>query len=182
MGALHDGFFTDGQGWYARIVRNHAFDTRLSLEEDPSRKQVIPYVVISDGNAIFVTARKSTQNEARLHGKLSIGVGGHINEDDVRAENDAIRAGMMRELHEELRIVCDTDPRFCGFINDDSNPVGRVHLGAVFFVIAQAGSVSVNETEKMDGASGCPGTHSMANATGLRPGQTLCSTRRSVDG
>lgn len=150
-GALSHGFSSESVGVYDRIASNHAFDTRLELETDPLRKQIIPYVVVSDGSCIFVTARKSKQTEARLHGMLSIGAGGHVNEDDVRAENDTIFVGMMRELHEELRIVCSANPQFKGFLNDESNEVGRVHLGAVFFAIAERENVSVREVEKMDG-------------------------------
>ncbi len=150
-GGLKHGFEADRDGRYPRITSNHAFAARSVLEDDPARKQIIPYVVISDGIRFFVTARKKAQTEARLHGKLSIGVGGHINEADVRGESDIIRAGMMRELHEELRIDCTSNPDFQGFLNDDTNAVGQVHLGAVFFAIASPENVSVRETEKMDG-------------------------------
>ena len=150
-GGLSHGFKADLNDTYHRISSKHAFAARSVLEEDPTRKQIIPYVVISDGVRLYVTARKKAQTEARLHGKLSIGVGGHISEDDVRGESDIIRAGMMRELHEELRLDCTAKPEFQGFLNDDSNSVGQVHLGAVFFAIASPESVTVRETLKMDG-------------------------------
>lgn len=150
-GCFDHGFHADSNGTYQRITSKHAFAERSALEEDPTRKQIIPYVVISDGIRFFVTARKKAQTEARLHGKLSIGVGGHIGEIDVRDESDIIRAGMMRELHEELRIDCTANPEFQGFLNDDTNPVGQVHLGAVFFAIASSENISVRETLKMEG-------------------------------
>ncbi len=150
-GCLEHGFRVDSNGTYQRISSKHAFAARSVLEEDPTRKQIIPYVVISDGVRFYVTARKKAQTEARLHGKLSIGVGGHISEVDVRDESDTIRAGMMRELHEELRIDCTANPEFRGFLNDDTNPVGQVHLGAVFFAIASSENIAVRETLKMEG-------------------------------
>lgn len=152
-GGLGVGFFEDSANLYSRIVSNHAYEERFHLEDDPSKKQIIPYVVFHDKNTVWVMARKKAQTEARLHGMWSIGVGGHIGEGDSGDGIDAIRVGMMRELHEELRIDCDVNPRFVGFINDDSNPVGQVHLGAVFFAQVELDRLSVRETEKMEGFS-----------------------------
>jgi len=148
---LPQGFLPSAEDIYALILSNHAYETRFELENDPSRKQPIPYVVVSSERGIFCMARKSAQTEARLHGKLSIGVGGHISEESEFGQTDAIESGMWRELHEELHINGAQSCRFRGVLNDDSNEVGQVHIGLVFTVLAEADQVSVRETEKMEG-------------------------------
>jgi predicted NUDIX family phosphoesterase len=138
---------------YDKLVRHVAFARRGLLEEDPTRKQLIPYCVLTNGADVFVMRRKSAQTEARLHDKLSFGVGGHINPDDARKNDtkDVIHGGMLQELHEELFVPDELHPRYVGTLNDDTNEVGRVHLGVVYVCEAPRDAVSVRETEKMVG-------------------------------
>jgi predicted NUDIX family phosphoesterase len=118
-------------------------------EEDPSHKQLIPYVVVRDGERIFLTERTTAGGDARLHGKASIGVGGHLN--PVDQGEDALTDGLRREWNEELIVEWVPDFRLVGLINDDSNPVGSVHLGVVFTVEANGRAVTVREHEKLIG-------------------------------
>lgn len=151
IGALPHGFYADGGEVYDLFNSEGGFAARRELEDDPSRKQGIPYVVVISNRGILGLFRKSTQTEARLHGKISIGVGGHI-PDDLESENDVIYAGMLRELHEELHVNGDAiDVKYRGILNDDTNPVGAVHLGLVFTCHVDAEFVSIQETEKMEG-------------------------------
>ncbi|MGZ6256115.1 MAG: phosphoesterase, partial [Candidatus Limnocylindria bacterium] len=87
--------------------------------------------------------------DPRLHGKASIGVGGHLN--PVDAGEDPLTDGLRREWSEEL--VADWQPEFVlvGLLNDDSNPVGSVHLGVVFEVDAAGRAVEVRESDKLSG-------------------------------
>ena len=154
LGVLEHGFRADPDGEiYAKLVRHVAFDRRGDLEQDPSRKQLIPYCVVTHGAEIFVMRRKSAQTEARLHDKLSFGVGGHINPGDARRHgvDDVVQGGMLQELGEELHIDADIQPAYVGTLNDDSNEVGRVHLGVVYTCEAPRDAVSVRETDKMEG-------------------------------
>src|SRR5207302_9579435 len=109
------------------------FRPRSEMESDPSFKQVIPYVVFRCGDSVFCYTRGSSQGETRLHRLRSLGVGGHVDEADAdgRATLDAYEAALRRELDEEVEIGCDGAIRRVGLINDDSNPVGQVHLGVV---------------------------------------------------
>src|SRR5690606_28383021 len=86
---------------------------------------------------------------ARLHGKASIGVGGHLN--PVDDGEDPLMSGLRREWDEEL--VADWEPEFTlvGLLNDDSNRVGAVHLGVVFTVEADGRRVAVRERDKLTG-------------------------------
>ncbi len=127
---------------------------RPLAEEDPTHKQLIPYVVVRDGLRVFLMERTDAGGDRRLHGKASIGVGGHLN--PVDHGEDALMAGLRREWDEE--VVADGSPEFrlVGLLNDDSNPVGAVHLGVVFEVEAAGRSVEVREEDKLSGSFVAP--------------------------
>jgi predicted NUDIX family phosphoesterase len=109
------------------------FRPRREVEDDPGYKQIIPYVVFRAGDAVFCYTRGTQQGEGRLHRLRSIGVGGHVDEADAdgRATPDAYEMALRRELDEEVAVAAPGRLRRVGLINDDSTPVGRVHLGVV---------------------------------------------------
>ena len=123
---------------------------RPDAEDDPRFKQLIPYVVVRDGGRVFLMERTDAGGDRRLHGKASIGVGGHLN--PVDEGEDALMAGLRREWDEELAADWAPEFRLVGLLNDDSNPVGAVHLGVVFEVEANGGAVEVRERDKLAGA------------------------------
>ena len=128
------------------IVERHFFIDRPTAETSPQYKQIIPYVVIRHHDSYFLLQRTQKQTEARLHHKLSLGIGGHINPDTP----DLID-GLHKELEEEVDVAGDYDLTFAGILNDDTTEVGKVHLGAVFVLESHDGEVQVRETEKMTG-------------------------------
>lgn len=133
-----------------RAVRDHGrYLDRPLAEEDPAFKQLIPYVVVRDAATTFLMERTAAGGDARLHLKASIGVGGHLN--PVDAGEDPLEAGLRREWAEELDAPWDPTFALVGLLNDDSNPVGAVHLGVVFTVEAHGRPVSVRETDKLRG-------------------------------
>jgi predicted NUDIX family phosphoesterase len=123
------------------------FRPRSEVEDDPGFKQIIPYVVFRSGDAVFCYTRGKSQGEARLHRLRSLGVGGHVAEDDAdgRATLDAYETALRRELDEEVDIQGHGSIRRVGLINDDSNPVGRVHLGVVHLYDLQRPAVVPRE-------------------------------------
>ena len=104
---------------------------RPDAEEDPSYKQLIPYCLFRHGDLIFHYTRGTKQGEARLHAKRSVGVGGHISTLDRDSQQETYLAGMERELDEEVSIETGYREQLIGLLNDDSNDVGKVHLGVV---------------------------------------------------
>jgi predicted NUDIX family phosphoesterase len=128
------------------IVELHFFIDRPTAEVSPQYKQIIPYVVIRHGEKYFLLQRTQKQTESRLHHKLSLGIGGHINPD-----TPDLLDGLQKELEEEVDVAGDYDLSFVGILNDDTTDVGRVHLGAVYLLDAHNGDVKVRETEKMTG-------------------------------
>ena len=137
------------------LGRHGRFLERSVAEEDPTHKQLIPYVVVRDGDAVFLMERTDAGGDPRLHRKASIGVGGHLN--PVDEGEDPLMVGLHREWAEEL--IADWRPEFrlVGLLNDDSNPVGSVHLGVVFEVEADGRPVEVRETNKLTGRFVAPG-------------------------
>ncbi|MBA2264062.1 MAG: NUDIX hydrolase [Chloroflexi bacterium] len=132
------------------VAKHGTYLDRPDAEDDPTCKQLIPYVVVRDGTSVFLMHRTDAGGDPRLHGKASIGVGGHLN--PVDEGEDALMAGLRREWAEELET--DWEPTFelVGLLNDDSNPVGAVHLGVVFSVQANMRPVAVREHDKLIGA------------------------------
>lgn len=133
------------------IVNEHEFIDRPAAEDDPSYKQIIPYVVLTQKGLVFSTRRLNKGGESRLHGKVSIGIGGHINPVDEKDRRSVLMHGLERELDEEVYIQRRGELVPRGFINDDGNGVGAVHLGLCFSMEVE-GEVSVKETEKLSGA------------------------------
>jgi predicted NUDIX family phosphoesterase len=138
----------------AALGAHGMFVERPLAEESPHLKQLIPYVVVRDGADVFLMERTDAGGDPRLHRKASIGVGGHLN--PVDEGEDPLSVGLQREWVEEL--AAEWEPRFAlvGLLNDDSNPVGSVHLGVVFAVEADGRPVAVRETEKLSGRFASP--------------------------
>jgi predicted NUDIX family phosphoesterase len=141
-----DGALTE----LTRALANHGrYLERPIAEESPEWKQLIPYVVVRDGDDVFLMERTDAGGDKRLHRKASIGVGGHLN--PVDEGDDPLMVGLRREWAEELDADWEPEFRLVGLLNDDSNPVGSVHLGVVFMVEAAGRSVQVREHEKLSG-------------------------------
>jgi predicted NUDIX family phosphoesterase len=133
----------------AAVATHGRFIDRPLAEEDPTFKQLIPYVVVREGALVYLMERTAAGGDARLHGKASIGVGGHLN--PVDHGEDPLTDGLRREWSEELIANWEPEFRLVGLLNDDSNPVGSVHLGVVFEVEAAGRPIEVREHDKLTG-------------------------------
>lgn len=130
---------------------NHSFLARSEAEEDSSFKQIIPYIVITCGDRILQYRRGSGSGETRLLKKRSLGIGGHINDEDSEGTHfdaAAYERALLRELEEELHLPASFNKsqlRPLALLNDDSNPVGEVHLGVVHHCALLSDQVSAKE-------------------------------------
>jgi predicted NUDIX family phosphoesterase len=148
------GVRTDGIEDFDAIVRRDGrFLPRPAMEVDRSWKQVIPYLVLRDGERYFLMQRTRAGGDARLHDRFSIGVGGHLNPGD-----GDLAGGLRREWREEVRAEFEPDFRLVGLLNDDSTDVGAVHVGAVYLADAGGRPVAIRETDKLTGAFADPAT------------------------
>jgi predicted NUDIX family phosphoesterase len=111
--------------------KNLRYRPRSEMETDPSFKQIIPYVVLNWQGEVFHYTRGKRATESRLQTLRSIGVGGHISADDSNLFDSPYREAMFREVAEEVRLETKYVERCVGLINDDTTPVGQVHLGIV---------------------------------------------------
>ena len=113
---------------------NNFFSPRVQAENDPTYKQIIPYVLLAFENKVLYYVRGKKAGERRLVAKGSIGIGGHMNETDeslFALDEQAYRAGVEREVNEEIKIDTQFEDRIVALLNDDTTEVGRVHLGIV---------------------------------------------------
>lgn len=148
------GFCGDAERYLSALLVPELarFRPRSEVEDDPSLKQIIPYVVFRCGDAVFCYTRGKTQGEARLHRLRSLGVGGHVAEADAegRPTLAAYELAMRRELDEEVEVSAAGEVRRMGLINDDSTPVGQVHLGVVHLFDLERPAVKPRESGLAD--------------------------------
>jgi predicted NUDIX family phosphoesterase len=146
------GVSTEGlEEYLTRIRRFGVFRQRGEVEDDPSLKQIIPYLIVRRGGDYMLFQRTQAGSEGRLRGLYSIGVGGHIAREDVGASDDVVADGLRRELEEEVRLTGPWSARLVGVLNDDGNAVGRVHFGLVHLVEVVSGPVAIQETDRLSG-------------------------------
>lgn len=154
------GFSADVDRYLPRLLEgDHVeYRPRGEMEEDPSFKQLIPYLLFrwtDDAGSVhlFEYLRGVGQGERRLHAKRSVGVGGHISTLDAAAGHlsHVYREGMRRELEEEVEINTRYTERVAGLINDDETPVGRVHLGVVHLCDVDEPRIGPREADILDG-------------------------------
>jgi predicted NUDIX family phosphoesterase len=113
---------------------NNFFLPRAQAENDPTHKQIVPYALLAFENKVLYYVRGKKAGEQRLVAKGSIGIGGHMNDSDESLfawDEAAYRAGVEREVNEEVRIETKFEDRIVALLNDDTTEVGRVHLGIV---------------------------------------------------
>lgn len=151
--------FTDDIGPYVRTLFDPAhtsFRPRDVMETDPSFKQLIPYCIFKCGDLVFSYRRSKGQGEGRLHGKRSIGVGGHISSTDSMLTDVPYAAAMRREIEEEVFVETAFTEKCVGLINDDVSEVGKVHLGIVHVFQVEAAKVRPREKSMIEAGFASP--------------------------
>lgn len=151
------GFLPKDDARVQKIVRtfkNYEVKRRGDMEEDPTYKQLIGYTIIKDkvSKEILVYKRLVGGGEARLHGKASVGIGGHMNDIPNKNIDDVIKINAAREIEEEVAINIDealNSIEFIGLINDDKEEVGKVHIGLVYICEVDKNKVKVAEDDTL---------------------------------
>ncbi|HLJ31189.1 MAG TPA: hypothetical protein VKU36_02015 [Candidatus Babeliales bacterium] len=160
--------FTSEQAWhglkevnfddYLHVINHRKeFHPRSLMEVDPVYKQIIPYLIFVHDNRYFLMQRKSDASESRLRNKLTLGIGGHIREEDMSENSpcppklsakDGLFAWALREFHEEVNYAGNVKVEPLGIINDDSNDVGKVHIGFALLLRGDSPDISVKSELK----------------------------------
>jgi len=148
------GLKTDNLDYYVDLIKkNCEFRRRGDMENDPSFQQIIPYILFSSGNKFFAYKYLANAGEQRLvNNDYQLGVGGHINKEDIKDGKDVLEEGMMREWEEEVdfkgRLI---SKKLVGIVNDESRSVEQVHLGLVYHFVGESPDIQIKETDKMEG-------------------------------
>ena len=137
-----NGLMTDNFDYYVAVVQQHKeFYPRSLMEQDPTYKQIIPYLIFTHNNHYFLMQRHKKASEQRLHSKLSLGIGGHVRQEDL--EGTTLFDWARREFHEEVTYAGNLTIRPIGLLNDDSNEVGKVHLGFVLLLAGDSPEITI---------------------------------------
>lgn len=117
------------------------FEDREQAETNEGLRQLIPYCVILRDEKFLTYFRSKKQGDERLRGQMSIGIGGHIDEEDreecAHGEVFTYLNGLSRELKEELGIDVTREQlagTAVGVVFNDDTEVGRVHVGIVHLI------------------------------------------------
>jgi predicted NUDIX family phosphoesterase len=130
----------------AAIQEHKEFLPRALMETDPRYKQIIPYLIFTYENRYFLMQRQAKATEIRLQSKWSLGIGGHIRQEDI--EGDDIVRWAQREFHEEVDYNGSLTVTPIGILNDDTNPVGQVHVGLVYLLQGDSPAIKVKSELK----------------------------------
>jgi predicted NUDIX family phosphoesterase len=134
---------------YLAIIQIHKkFLWRSYMEEDPTYKQIIPYIIFQYEDRYFLMQRRPDASAKALQNKLSLGIGGHIRQEDMN-DDDCLFAWAEREFHEEVSYNGSlTKIQSLGIINDDTNLIGQVHLGFAFLLIGDSSHIKIKTEHK----------------------------------
>lgn len=128
------------------IMQKKEFLPRSLMEVDPTYKQIIPYLIFQHEDKYFLMQRTATSTEKRLQNKYSLGIGGHIREEDM--QTNSIIDWANREFHEEVDYQGALTIKPLGILNDDTNEVGKVHIGLVLLVQGNSEKIKVKSELK----------------------------------
>lgn len=127
---------------------------RRTLEDDPKFRQIIPYVVVHNGEQILTYTRGDDIEEERLRGAIAVGFGGHVDLEDAIVTQgqmnllETIGRGAAREMFEELGMVTRAAHMDCiGLVVSSATEVSSVHLG-IILMLELAGTVASKETSQ----------------------------------
>lgn len=131
----------DMQEYLHEVKMHQEFHPRGLMETDESYKQIIPYLIFAHDTKYFLMERHKKASETRLQSKITLGIGGHVRQEDL--EGASLFDWAKREFHEEVNYSGNLSITPLGILNDDSDAVGRVHVGFVLLLKGDSPNISV---------------------------------------
>lgn len=131
----------DFQAYLELIEKHKEFIKRGLAETDPSYKQIIPYLIFRHDNLYFLMQRKGSSSEQRLANKFSLGIGGHLREEDINGTD--IFEWAKREFHEEIAYSGSFSITPLGVLNREDTPVDQVHIGLVLLLEGNSPDIAI---------------------------------------
>lgn len=152
-----DDFFNEQPAWhglqavdfefYKNLIKTkQLFIPRGLAEQDPTFKQIIPYLIFRHKGSYFLMQRSATSSEQRLANSYTLGIGGHLRKEDI--EKSSLIEWAIREFHEEINYEGSFTVKPLGILNDDSNNVGKVHVGIVLLLEGDSDKISIKSELK----------------------------------
>jgi len=143
-------------GYIKLITLYGTFYYRYDVENDDTKKQIIPYIVLKSGNKYMFAKR--LKGDSRLVGGYTIGMGGHVDYSDLAMDGVHIDATntlencVGRELNEETTIDLDGILNFkvADCFIDESNDVSKVHACVLYVMELSDTDVTIKETDKLE--------------------------------
>ena len=135
-------------GWTETILAKKEFLPRSLMESDPTYKQIIPYLIFTHNGKLFLMQRQAKTSDTRLQSKFSLGIGGHIREEDIQVDENGktdIANWAQREFNEEVDYKDSLTIVPIGVLNDDSNDIGKVHIGFIYLLKGSSPNIKVHE-------------------------------------
>ncbi len=127
---------------YLKLIQDHQeFMSRGLAEEDTAYKQIIPYLIFRHDDLYFLMQRKGSSSEQRLASKYSLGIGGHLREEDMKGSS--IIEWAQREFDEEINYTGSVTITPLGILNSEETPVDQVHAGFVFLLEGDSADISI---------------------------------------
>ncbi len=127
---------------YLDLIKKHQeFMSRGLAEENYDYKQVIPYLVFRHNDRYFLMQRKGSSSEQRLANKYSLGIGGHLRQEDIQSSD--IFAWAQREFEEEVAYNGTLTITPLGILNLKDTPVDQVHVGLVLLLEGNSPDISI---------------------------------------
>jgi predicted NUDIX family phosphoesterase len=146
-----DGFlYSTNFDFETIILNNYSWMEQSNAEKNQFFKQPVGYTILCNFflKKVYVYQRSSKDEhyaEKRLQGKYSCGVGGHVEKLDITSNNPIV-ASTIREVKEEVDINAET-VKVLGYINDDSDDVGKVHFGILYLLETSAEVINHKDVE-----------------------------------
>lgn len=143
---------------YERLYENMVIQPRYIAETSTKTRHIIPYIVLYSEKTreVFLYRRTSKVGESRLAGNASCGIGGHVDINEYALDvcknsheplTDILVDTANRELVEEMGSRYNDTLTMLGFLRDDSDEVGKVHLGWICVKFVDREDISVQEDE-----------------------------------
>jgi predicted NUDIX family phosphoesterase len=141
------GFVRNRNKYFLDLFRKYGqFLQRGPLEENPKYKQIIGQVVLQVGDRFLLHRVNASSTEERLHNLWPILLGGHIEEVDVRPDQDIVLTAIEREFQEEVEYhgnILRKTPLGVIYLGD--NAVNRVHVGLIYHFLGDSLEISSRE-------------------------------------
>ncbi len=137
-----DGYLPlPSQATFNRWFKKSQFLPRQQAETNPAWRQWIPYVTLRRADKVYMLKRHTGGGEVRLHERLTVGLGGHVNPLDETHKEGPILGALWRELEEEAHLLPGCGALHpSGLIKLSDNDVSRVHVGVHFLLTLPAGA------------------------------------------